>query len=212
MYQMALPYFPGNEKLKTKMRNLEERIRVKREASTVKNVSALVHSVSTSEAISIQTQPSRLMAPLRAEKKQAKATVAQKDENEDDDFAPRVESEDDESYASDGSFQYRAKGSRKPKKVAKKLPVFRDVSAAGRQSGEQTPRTAQLLRIINSRDVGRIKALKGVGTKKADAIVNCLVEMEDEEVRDLESLALLKGVGGRTVENMRLGLTVDVGF
>jgi DNA uptake protein ComE-like DNA-binding protein len=54
--------------------------------------------------------------------------------------------------------------------------------------------------------------LKGVGTKKADAIVNCLSEQGNEEVRDLESLALLKGVGGRTVENMRTGLSMDYDF
>lgn len=210
MYQMALPYFPGNEKLKTKMRNLEERIRIKREGNVAKHVSAPLHTASISGNISIQTQPSSLMAPLKAAKKPAKpASPLREEVEEDDEYAPKDESDDDEPYASDGSFQYRSKASRsKPKKTTKKLPIFRDAPP----SGDQTPRTAQLLRIINSRDVGQIKALKGVGTKKADAIVNCLVEMEDEEVRDLESLAMLKGVGGRTVENMRLGLTVDVGF
>jgi hypothetical protein len=209
MYQMALPYFPGNEKLKTKMRNLEERIRVKREGNATKHVSAPLHTASISGNISFQAQASSLMAPVRAEKKHVKpASPLRAEVEEDDEYAPRDQSDDDEPYASDGSFQYRSKASRKPKKTTKKLPIFRDAP----QSGDQTPRTAQLLRIINSRDVGQIKALKGVGTKKADAIVNCLVEMEDEEVQDLESLAMLKGVGGRTVENMRLGLTVDVGF
>jgi hypothetical protein len=36
--------------------------------------------------------------------------------------------------------------------------------------------------------------------------------MDDAEVLDLESLAMLKGVGGKTVENMRMGLTVSVGY
>jgi hypothetical protein len=210
MYQMALPYFPGNEKLKTKMRNLEERLRAKREGTAIKHVPAPVQTMPVSSTNAAPAPASSLMAPLRAEKKQAKPLLSQVEEQEEDDeFAPAPES-DDESYASDGSFQYKSKSRRKPtKKATKKLPVFRD---AGPQDGDQTPRTARLLRIINSRDVGQIKALKGVGTKKADAIVNCLVEMEDEEVRDLESLAQLKGVGGRTVENMRLGLTVEVGF
>jgi DNA uptake protein ComE-like DNA-binding protein len=68
------------------------------------------------------------------------------------------------------------------------------------------------LKIINSRDINQIKALKGVGAKKADGIVNCLVEMDDAEIWDLESLAMLKGVGGKTVENMRIGLTPSVGY
>jgi DNA uptake protein ComE-like DNA-binding protein len=206
MYQLALPYFPGNEKLKNKMKNLEERIRAKKQAD-----SSTVHPSETSRA-----QPSHLMAPLRQERNTS-TQAARKQDDEDDEFAP-VQEADDDDYASDNSFRYKSRVSRKPKKVAKKLPIFRDGAdspdplAITPQCVEHTPRTSHLLRIINSKDVSKIKALKGVGTKKADMIVNCLVEMEDEEVRDLESLALLKGVGGRTVENMRLGLSVDVSF
>lgn len=217
MYQMALPYFPGNEKLKTKMKSLEDRIRAKKEAEMSKHVSAPVpvSTVSTSSTIPMPTTSS-LMAPLKAEKKQPKLKPIQKDDSDDEDFAPVVDSDHDDSYASDASFQYKPKASRKPKKANKKLPIFRDASDVPDFStshhGDQTPRTTHLLKIINSRDVNQIKALKGVGIKKADAIVSCLVEMEDEEVQDLESLALLKGVGGRTVENMRMGLAVEVGF
>ncbi|KAA8626564.1 Kinesin-like protein [Pyrenophora tritici-repentis] len=95
---------------------------------------------------------------------------------------------------------------RKPKKTTKKLPIFRDAATTPTKTtatttvnpAEQTPRTSQLLKIINSRDVIKIKALKGVGAKKADSIVNCLMEMDDAEIMDLESLAMLKGVGGKT--------------
>ncbi|KAF2271669.1 kinesin-domain-containing protein [Westerdykella ornata] len=202
MYQLALPYFPGNEKLKTKMRNLEDRIRAKKQAETDNHTSTLAPGLS-------QRQPSSLMAPLKAEKGSSMAKASIKGEAEDEEFAPAGDSEGDESYASNASFRYRAKGTRKSKKAMKKVPIFRDEPV---QRGDHTPRTAHLLKIINSRDVSQIKALKGVGAKKADAIVSCLVEMEDEEVRDLEGLAMLKGVGGRTVENMRLGLSIDVGF
>ena len=44
----------------------------------------------------------------------------------------------------------------------------------------QTPRTKYILNIINTKDVGRIKLLKGVGAKKAEAIVNCLCDLDDE--------------------------------
>jgi hypothetical protein len=34
------------------------------------------------------------------------------------------------------------------------------------------------------------------------------MEMNNAEVQDLASLAMLKGVSGKTVENMRMGLSV----
>jgi DNA uptake protein ComE-like DNA-binding protein len=218
MLQMAQPFFPGNEKLKSKITACEDRIRTKKESERTALISAATESAMASvPTISASMPPaSNLMAPLKAEKKPK--TIVKEDE-EDDDFAPIVESEHDASYASDTSFKFK-KAARKPKKATKKLPVFRDVgdnpnssfAAPTLQPSEQSPRTTQLLRIINSKDVNQIKALKGVGTKKADAIVSCLFEQENEEVRDLESLALLKGVGGRTVENMRTGLSMDYDF
>lgn len=224
MYQMALPYFPDNERLRAKMRTLEERIRKKREAEMHRH-SAPVEV--PAPIVPPRAQPSKMMAPLKAVKKQPEPTMTETIEPppapaDDDDFVPAAESDEDDAYASDASFQYKTKTSRnrKPKKTTttKKLPIFRDVddstaaaAPAAPIRGDQTPRTAHLLRIINSRDVAQIKALKGVGTKRADAIVNCLVEMEEDEIRDLESLAMLKGVGGRTVTNMRMGISVDVG-
>lgn len=206
MYRLAQPFFPGNAKLESKMRALEDRIRASKEDTVTKHVSAPV-------APSLPPAPvSSLMAPLKAEKKATKATPVFKDESDnEDEFAPPPESDHDASYASDDSFQYRPKAARRPKKNSKKLPIFRDEANTSHNPVEQTPRTKHLLNIINSRDINQIKALKGVGTKKADGIVNCLIEMEDAEVLDLESLAMLKGVGGKMVENMRLGLTVTVG-
>jgi DNA uptake protein ComE-like DNA-binding protein/predicted DNA-binding protein len=200
MYHLAEPYFPGNEKLQSKMKNLEDRIRAKRE-ETQKHASAPVVSAPTSS----------LMAPLKADKKASRPKMVFQDdvESEDDDFAPPPQSDHDESFGSEDSFVVKPKVARKPKKTVKKLPIFRDDLDSSAAPGEQTPRTSHLLKIINSRDVNQIKALKGVGSKKADAIVNCLVEMDNAEVQDLASLAMLKGVSGKTVENMRMGLGVD---
>ncbi|PSN64556.1 kinesin-domain-containing protein [Corynespora cassiicola Philippines] len=198
MYQMALPFFPDNEKLKAKMKTLEDRIRAKKEADMG----------SSHLAVGQMMAPSMRMAPLKQQRKQPKARAVYRQDSDSDDFDPVDEGDHDESDASDCSFEYK-KAARKPNK---KLPIFRDTSGFSQgtiHAGEQTPRTKNLLRIINSRDVSQIKALKGVGTKKADAIVNCLMEMDAEEVRDLESLAMLKGVGGKTVENMRMGLTIE---
>ncbi|KAJ4383356.1 hypothetical protein N0V86_001403 [Didymella sp. IMI 355093] len=198
MYHLAEPYFPGNEKLQAKMRNLEDRIRAKREEGQ-KHMSAPVTSAPVSS----------LMAPLKADKKVSRPKMVFRDdaESEDDEFTPPPQSDQDESFASEESFVAKPKAVRKPKKTSKKLPIFRD-DLESSAPGEQTPRTSHLLKIINSRDVNQIKALKGVGLKKADAIVNCLMEMDNAEVQDLAGLAMLKGVSGKTVENMRMGLSV----
>ena len=167
-------------------------------------------------------EPAAAAAPAPA------SAPAENDDEDDDDFAPPPASDHEDSYLSDASSKPKSK-SRKPRKTTKKLPVFRDTAVAAASSpsataaaasppfasasshGAHTPRTSHLLKIINSRDVTQIKALKGVGSKKADAIVNCLVEMNADEVHDLEDLAMLRGVGGKTVENMRLGLGLTVG-
>lgn len=199
MYHLAEPYFPGNEKLQTKMKNLEQRIRAKREEGQ-KHISAPAPPMSTSN----------LLAPLKNEKKAPRQNIVYNDdvESEDDDFAPPPQPDHDDDFASEDSFVVKPKAARRPKKTTKKLPIFRDDLDSTSAPGEQTPRTSHLLKIINSRDVSQIKALKGVGSKKADAIVNCLMEMDNAEVHDLASLAMLKGVSGKTVENMRMGLGV----
>jgi len=235
MYQLAQPFFPDNTKLESKMKTLEDRIRAKRVETTTatRHVSAPVSaSVSAapvdlpSHTVAPPAPTSSLMGPLKAPKPKPKpkpkwATKAEaKDDSEDDEeFALPPPSDHEDSYASDDSFQHKPKAAaRKPKKTTRKLPIFRDdattttTTPTAINPAEQTPRTSQLLKIINSRDVIKIKALKGVGAKKADSIVNCLMEMDDAEIMDLESLAMLKGVGGKTVDNMRLGLSGSVDY
>jgi len=106
----------------------------------------------------------------------------------------------------DDSFVYKPKACKNPSK--QKVSIFRDQTST---DGPHTPRTQQLLSIINSRDLAQIKLLKGVGIKKAELIVSSLCEMRGEEecklITDLEQLGALKGVGWKTVENMRTGLT-----
>jgi DNA uptake protein ComE-like DNA-binding protein len=207
MYRLAQPFFPGNAKLEGKMRSLEDKIRAGKEDTTAKHISVPV-------APTLPSVPTtNLMAPLKAKEKIVKPKAVYRDESEnEDEFAPQPESDHEPSYASDDSFHYKPKTARKPKKTSKKLPIFRDDADVLHTSVQQTPRTTHLLKIINSRDINQIKALKGVGAKKADGIVNCLIEMDDVDIQDLESLAMLKGVGGKTVENMRMGLTVNVGY
>ncbi|KAL9102288.1 MAG: hypothetical protein Q9163_002557 [Psora crenata] len=78
--------------------------------------------------------------------------------------------------------------------------------------GSLTPRSRHLLDIINTRDVVSIRKLKGVGAKKAESIIAALTVVgeggEDpfRNIASLQELSMLKGVGSKTVENMRAGL------
>ncbi|EFQ27287.1 kinesin motor domain-containing protein [Colletotrichum graminicola] len=78
-------------------------------------------------------------------------------------------------------------------------------------TGPPSPQTLNLLSIVNSRDLARIKGLHGFGSKKAQDLVDYLDTMSEEKnaQAEIESLAQLKtipGMGGRTVERAYDGL------
>lgn len=97
----------------------------------------------------------------------------------------------------------RAKAARAARKT--KTKVFADETDAGCA----TPKTKQLLDIVNSRDLAMVKGLHGFGAKKAQDLVDHLNLRGDEESTRVASLAQLKmlpGVGSRTVERAYEGL------
>ncbi len=113
----------------------------------------------------------------------------------DDDEDYQEAQEDD--YASDGEFRYKVQA-----KKHRPLPP-------AEEKGEQTPRTTQLLDIVNTRDIKQLRLLKGVGAKKAEALLDALCACDagaEEVVTSLGQMGRLKGVGAKTVENMRAGL------
>lgn len=181
MYQLALPFFPGNEKLNRKIFSLQDRMTRKNSASE-------------------EVQDDGPERPIVMIKRRSS------DEDGDESFHDEVsaaEQDDEDSFLPI---------KRQPKK--KKMQVH--VERASGSEDElafpifDTPRTKELLKIINTRDVSQIRLLKGVGAKKAEMIVNCLCEMDEEtEVRGLAELGRLKGVGLKGVEKMREGLSVS---
>ncbi|KAF4554645.1 Kinesin motor domain-containing protein 3 [Elsinoe fawcettii] len=181
MYQMALPFFPGNEKLNRKILSLKDRMSRKQSQA----VPAM--DGSRYEPAYNQDQP---VAEDEDASFQYDAEAAQEDE--DDSFLPIK---------------------RQPKK--RKLQVRVDRPSESEDElclpAAETPRTKELLKIINTRDVSQIRLLKGVGAKKAEMIVNCLCELEEQvELQGLAELGRLKGVGAKGVEKMREGLAVGV--
>jgi DNA uptake protein ComE-like DNA-binding protein len=168
MYQLAQPFFPGNEKLNRKIQSIQDKLHEKSDSKI---------SVDSSQMGAAYTT---------------------------------YEGQDDEDYEGAGatdedSFHVKPTNKRKPKSKIK-AAIYHD--------GPPTPRTNELLRIINSRDSTQIKLLKGVGAKKAEAIVSSLFDMDASDdsnlITDLEQLGALKGVGWKTVENMRVGLGLSI--
>ena len=207
MYKLALPHFPGNEKLARKVAALHEKIAAKKV------------EVRSSEPPNVPT------LSVYSEKHTAK----RKPKTEDDESYHEAQDRP-AAYDEDDDFAYRPRTKiRRPQNVSLNRPApasalldpslsteLRPTEREDDSEDElasaftsQTPRTKQLLHIINSKDISQIKLLKGVGAKKAEAIVNCLCDLEDEaRVTSLGQLGKMKGVGVKTVENMRTGLMV----
>lgn len=200
MYKLALPFFPRNQKLAVKIANLEEKLQFKPKPQPEPTV----------------TLPGRgSMLSIGRPTKMAR-TNSSRDMSDDEYQESDNELAEDEDYTDSypGLKRKRAVGDAKSPSL---FGVHNGLSGSvGDELLIQSPRTANLLSVINSRDVGQIKLLKGVGAKKAEAIVDCLCEMdimnesnsEQVQVRSLAELSRLKGVGLKTVQNMRSGVLV----
>ena len=184
MYNLAKDFFPDNKKLGMKIEKLREKIQQNKEEERRKEA-----------ATDPQSSKTLLLTTTRK-------GGGRKDER-DDDYQDEVFT--DQHYESDGGFHYKPK-------IKNKRATADGLSSTEVGMGDvETPRTRQLLDIVNSRDIRQIRLLKGVGAKKAEAIIEalCTGEEDEDEVRtvtNLRELGQLRGVGAKTVENMRLGL------
>ena len=213
MYRLALPHFPQNEKLAQRMVALEERLASSGRLGNEKPPS--VHSHSTGK---VEQSSKSHPAP-----KQLRGSDDDPDYEEDElvsGLAEQAGHVDDDEYVTP---QKRVK----PKLKRFKVDVYRDNNANNsttipleqmcKDGGEPTPRTRHLLNVINTRDVAQIRGLKGVGAKKAEAIVNLLCESDsfgrgadakELGVRDLTKLGEMRGIGIKGLEVMRRGVSV----
>ncbi|KAK3724463.1 hypothetical protein LTR37_001087 [Vermiconidia calcicola] len=257
MYQLALPHFPGNEKLVRKVAALQEKI------ATRKGGECPLQSRTT---ILEEREPMARRRPLGEEDESYHEAQGEGNTYEDDDdfaYRPRTKIRHPQSTDRKRPLAVSALHARKadsetlpkhppppevdvssedvlasalphlhPQSTNRNRPLAISALHAGDAAPEssvkhsplpeddessedelasalisQTPRTKHLLTIINTKDVSQIKLLKGVGAKRAEAIVNCLCDLEeDARVTSLKELGKLKGVGVKTVENMRSGL------
>ncbi|KAK4556091.1 hypothetical protein LTR86_006787 [Recurvomyces mirabilis] len=213
MYQLAVPHFPGNEKLVRKMSALQDRISAKK----AEKRTSLAGGVALPVVASINDdEPANRPATRRRHN-------ADEDDSyhEAQDTAPTYEEDDEFMYRPRTKIRQRPQTSKRATTAplldtcARHSPPPEDEDGQASNSEDelatalvaQTPRTKHILHIINTKDVSQIKLLKGVGAKKAEAIVNCLCDLDDDAgVTSLSELGKMRGVGVKTVENMRLGL------
>ena len=186
MYQLAKSFFPDNEKLDLKIEKLQEKLREKRAHEQQADLRAQRQNTAIPEQL----------GPL------IKSSAARPKDEDEDYQGEAVENPD---YESDAGFRYRAKPKKARTKTVQAASNCRDTIEP------QTPRTKQLLEIINGRDISQIRLLRGVGVKKAEAIVEalCTGEGGDEGagiIHSLEQLGRLRGVSTKTVDAMRSGL------
>ncbi|KAA8566278.1 hypothetical protein MFRU_019g00670 [Monilinia fructicola] len=209
MYEMALPFFPGQEKLLKKIEHLKAKIQAKNAGVAIKS------------SVSAETERRKPTAPFL--QLPTPASSFQQDENEPRPVSrksPEPAAEYDESfvnqeenYEDDDSFSFRAAKPKKSKsKLTTKLRVFKDEASFG-PLDPPTPRTRHLLDVVNSRDVAMIRGLCGVGPKKARDVVEFLeLQNEDDggQIKTLQQLRAIPGLGSKTVERAYEGIALLV--
>ena len=227
MYTLAKDYFPDNKKLDLKIDNLRDRIN-RRKLEGQQNEPRLANPESGTKSdgfLVYRDCSARETLPLGHSVSESNTRLKQRDEGHGGKpeaqwiaqvstlgiatDSPKVRQADsiqetevyaeDNGYESDGGFHYKATAKQK----GPRTKCMHDQ--------EQTPRTRQLLKIVNARDVNQIKLLKGVGAKKAGTNLEALGGADRNEssevvVESLDELGRLRGVGPKTVESMRMGL------
>ncbi|KAI0123751.1 kinesin-II 95 kDa subunit [Xylariales sp. AK1849] len=183
MYELALPFFPSQGKLLSKIEKLRAKVAAKREGREVSGTGDAAY-----EAFS----------PVPVEREKAARANRPTDLGEEDYEVAEVDADDDESFA------YRSRPSKKSRKV-KATALYPNVL----DDMPLSPHMQELLDIINSRDANAIMGLQGFGPKKARDLVGWLSLKSQENGGFIESLSQLSsvpGMGGRTIERAAEGL------
>ena len=195
MYILARDYFPNNSKLDIKIQRLQARLEQRRQQRHIER--------GESKSADIDRPPTAFPEPVRKVSHRL---------GEDDEYHIDDSRQSDEDYDSAGSFRYRKKAKARPRRRPPISPSRSSWESPETKDTALTPRTKQLLDIVNTRDLAQIRCLRGVGAKKAGAIRDALCadesvdELQERTVHSLAELGRLKGVGNKMVEIMRVGL------
>lgn len=196
-YEAALRYFPGQLKLLGKIDKLKTKIAAKKSTSAV-----VGDEVQRERAPPVGRNP-------------AKARDGNDDSDEEEEEAPTNDSEYNASEADADEESYVDPAPSRPKARPRASQKALRANSRLAHLGDDDPRTRQLLKIINSRDVGLIKSLRGFGPKKARDLVEDLERAHGSSagggvmmVESLAQLGMIHGMGGKIVERAWEGLAV----
>lgn len=211
MYELAVPFFPAQEKLQKKIETLKAKIQAKRDkAASVTSGTEVERRKPLATAPIVQLPSPPVSFEIATDEVQAKPRRVKNADECDDEFNGSVVMA--EAYEDDDSFSYKAakpKRSKSRPTAKSSLRVFSDEGDTNNLEAP-TPRTRHLLDIINSRDVAMIKGLSGVGAKKARDLVEFLELGNDDDgysIKSLQQLIVIPGLGKRTVERAYEGVS-----
>ncbi|KAK3343307.1 putative kinesin group protein [Neurospora tetraspora] len=222
MYEDALGFFPGQRKLVGKIEKLKLKLgKISREEYEVG--AQLREEAGSRQGSGVGTQQSR-SASVNSGRRTAMTGISSTDpeaEEDDDDMEADVEETPEEAEArrrrllkSRGRSATLGVGiSRSRQQLYSNTTTDHSASdyddrSPSNSDQEPSPRTKQLLDIVNSRDTELIKSLNGFGQKRAQDLVDHLDETQGPsgKVRSLGELTTVPGVGVRTVERAYEGL------
>lgn len=203
MFLLARDYFPDNAKLASKIERLQRKLQDQRRTGQG------------------SAEPDKRMTNEESRRPDEKVMYSDDNNNNtrvrhddrcanDDEYRAGLEGSSEDGYDSADSFRYRTKKAKGGKQAAANR-IRREEDTGCPDS----PRTKQLLSIINSREVERIRLLQGVGKKRAEAMVEALCGGEEGDgscqvvVSSLAQLGNVRGISFKTVEKMRSGLVVS---
>ncbi|KAI0886783.1 kinesin heavy chain [Annulohypoxylon maeteangense] len=194
LYEMALPYFPGQAKLIGKIEKLKARLEAKREALDSSS-GEMEREISRSPAKSSARSPmkSPFKSPTKKHKKPSRPA-------EDDGYNGAEADDDDDDFMGRG--RTKTKKSRAMKASSESATI------------EEGPVSRNLLYIVNSRDISLITTLQGFGPKKARDLVEYLELIAEDggRINSLEQLRMAPGMGGRAIDRAYEGLLASPGF
>jgi hypothetical protein len=194
-YERALEIFPGQRKLLGKI----ERLRVK------------LGRVQVQEGGSDGVGEGMKGEGKTNKKKERRGRPEEEDEDGEYREGTEADVEDDEDER-EKKVGTPMKGKGRRKRTGNNNTKAAEALEESEFDGPESPRARQLLDIVNSRDLARIKGLHGFGAKKAQDLVDCLALRgigESGRVESLAQLRMLPGMGGRAVERAYEGLVVE---
>ena len=210
LYEMALPFFPGQAKLLGKI----EKLRAKIGAST-----ATTTATDAEDAAAVSASVSG--SPSRRRKRSSPKKPARRTDDDGDDRDDGYNEDADGDSESSAETANKAKPAQAQGRKATGRGKVAAAAAAFEAAGnmavadvaeDDTPAARALLAVVNSRDASAIMGLQGFGPKKARDLVEQLRLRAEQagtapaEIQSLAQLRALPGMGGRAIARACEGL------